>query len=115
MPEPVLISIAAALAAKAVTGLYDFVRDRLANRPGATEVLEAAAGAQPDSAEVVALGEVLATAEAADPEFGIELRARWHAASVEQRADRGGVTNQVSGSVRGNVVQARDIQGGISF
>ena len=112
MPEPVLISIAAALAGKAVTSLYDFVKGRFAGRPGAALALEAATGAEPDSPEVRALGDELAKAEAADPEFADELRARWRDVSVQQKGE---VNNQISGTVTGNVVQARDIEGGISF
>ncbi|HEX2134001.1 MAG TPA: hypothetical protein VHH15_20845 [Actinophytocola sp.] len=112
MPEPFLISIAAALTGKAVTGLYEFVRQKFSSDPAATRTLEAAAGADPDSPEVTALGEELARAEAEDPEFATELRTRWRDVSVQQR---GAVNNQVSGTVSGNVVQARDIQGGISF
>ncbi len=112
MPEPVLISIAAALAGKAVTSLYDFVKGRFAGRPEAARALEAATGAEPDSAEVRALGDELAKAEAADPGFADELRARWRDVSVRQKGE---INNQISGTVTGNVVQARDIEGGISF
>jgi hypothetical protein len=67
---------------------------------------------RPDSPEVAALGEELARAEAEDPAFSAELRERWRTASVEQH---GGVNNQVSGTVSGKVLQARDISGDISF
>jgi hypothetical protein len=39
----------------------------------------------------------------------------WREMTVAQQADRGGVVNQVSGNVSGKVVQARDIEGGVSF
>jgi len=115
MPEPVLISIAAALAGKAVTSFYDFVKQRFAGRAEATKALEAATGAAPDSVEVVALSEELAKVEAEDQDFSIELRTRWRDVAIQQQAQTGGVVNHISGNVSGKVVQARDIQGGLSL
>jgi hypothetical protein len=115
MPEPVLVSIAAALAAKAVTSIYDMVKKRFADRAEARAALEAANNAPNDDQAVHALAEQLAVEEAADPEFGASLRAEWAKVNVEQHADRGGVTNQITGNVSGKVVQARDIDGGVSF
>jgi hypothetical protein len=115
VPEPVLVSIAAALAGRAVKGLYELVRAHFADDPDATAALDAAEGAAEDSPEVRELGERLERAEAADPEFGERLRAEWAATGVNQRAESGGVTNLISGSVSGKVVQARDITGNVSF
>jgi hypothetical protein len=114
MPEPVLVAIAAALAGKAVTSLYDVVKKKFSGRKEAAAALEAAQGAAPDSPQVHALAAELSRAEAEDPQFGTELRQLWNSVSVQQ-ADHGAVNNQISGTVTGNVVQARDIQGGISF
>lgn len=115
MSDPVLISIAAALASRAAGTVYDVVRKKFASKREATAVLEAAADASSDSSEVQALTEELARAESSDPEFSAELRAIWREVSVEQHAERGGVVNQISGNVSGTVVQARDIQGGVTF
>ncbi|TDP96440.1 hypothetical protein [Labedaea rhizosphaerae] len=115
MPEPVLVSIAAALATKAVSSLYDMVKKRFEQRAEARAALEAATAAPQDEQAVHALAERLAVEETADPEFSRALRAEWAKVSVEQRADRGGVTNQVTGEVSGKVVQARDIHGDVSF
>jgi hypothetical protein len=113
MSEPVLLSIAASLATRAVAGLYQLVRDRFADDPVATAVLEAAEGAPEDSPQVRALGAVLEQTAAADPEFGDVLRrAHAEAGGVTQT---GRVTNHISGTVKGNVVQAGDIQGGVTF
>jgi hypothetical protein len=109
MPEPILISIAAALAAKSATSLYDLVKRRFVGRKEATAALEAAESKPPDSPEVAALATHLAAAEATDPAFGMELRHTWQQVSAE------GVNNQITGNVSGKVVQARDIEGGISF
>jgi hypothetical protein len=111
MPDPILVSIAAALAAKSVTSLYELVRRKFTGRDEATEALEAAAGAAPDSPQVEALATHLAAAAAEDAEFGDRLHATWQQVS----ADRGGVVNQIHGTVSGKVVQARDIEGGVTF
>ncbi|GAA1283448.1 hypothetical protein [Saccharothrix xinjiangensis] len=116
MPEPVLLSIAALLATRAVSGLYELVRARFADDPAATAALTAAEGAAEDSPQVRVLGDVLERTAAADPGFEDELR-RAHAEAVrEGRVNQAGrVTNNISGTVHGNVLQAGDIQGGVSF
>ncbi len=111
MPEPILVSIAAALAAKSATSLYELVKRRFAGRADAGAVLEAADGAQPESPEVAALATRLAAEETEDPAFGVELRQVWQ----QVNASGDGVVNQITGNVSGKVVQARDIEGGISF
>lgn len=111
MPEPILVSIAAALAAKSATSLYEVVKRRFADRKEAEAALEAVGGAPSDSPEVAALATHLAAAETDDPTFGVELRRTWQQVS----ASRGGVVNQITGNVSGKVVQARDIKGGISL
>lgn len=115
MPEPALISIAAALASRTVIGLYKLVKEKFADDHLATAALEAAEGAAGDSPEVRELSEKLAGAESADPEFAERLRAEWERAGGALHAESGGVINDVSGDVQGNVLQARDIHGDISF
>lgn len=105
------MSIAATLAAKSVTSLYDLVKRKFAGSETATAALEAAEHADPGSPEVARLATQLAAAETEDPMFGRELRNVWEQVS----ADRGAVVNQISGNVSGKVVQARDIEGGVSF
>jgi hypothetical protein len=111
MPEPILVTIAAALAGKSVGNLYDLVRKKFADRKQATAALEAARGTAPDSPEVHTLSEHLAEAATTDPAFAATLQATW----AQLSASTGGVVNQVSGTVHGNLVQARDIQGNITF
>ena len=111
MPEPILVAIAAALAAKSATSLYDLVKRKFAGRKEAEAALEAADGAPPDSPEVTALATQLAAEETEDPAFGVELRHTWQQVGASQ----GGVVNQITGNVSGKVVQARDIEGGVSF
>jgi hypothetical protein len=111
MPEPILVSIAAALAAKSATSLYELVKRKFTGRKEATAALEAAENAAPDSPPVATLAAHLAAAESEDPAFSVELRHTWQQVS----ADHGGVVNHITGNVSGKVVQARDIEGGVSF
>lgn len=115
MPEPVLISIAAALASRSVVGLYKLVKKKFSNDPEAAAVLEAAEGAAEDTPALKKLQDKLAKAQTEDPKFAKELQDEWARVQVENQAETGGVVNSVTGSVSGNVVQAREIQGGISF
>jgi hypothetical protein len=113
VPELVLIEITAALAAKTAESVYELVRDKFKGRRKALAALEAADGADQDSPQVVALAEELATAEPRDAQFREQLRAQW--AAVQGQAFDGCVANTIGGMVTGNVVQARDITGDISF
>lgn len=114
MSEPVLLSIAAALATQAVRGLYQLVKAKFADDPAATAALEAAEGAAEDSPEVRELGATLEQATQDDPEFAERLRGEWERFTSSGNAQTGGVVNQVSGQVD-KLVQARDIHGGITF
>lgn len=109
MPEPMLVSIAASLASRAVAGLYELVRAKFADDPVATAALTAAEGAAEDSPQVRELGEALERTVEADPAFGAELRAQ------QAVTQTGRVTNHFSGTAQGSVVQAGDVQGGINI
>jgi hypothetical protein len=113
MTDPILMSVATALATKAATGLYEFVKTKFSQRADDARVLEQARDAKPDSPPLHALAAALGRATAEDPTFAAELHAQWQ--HVAQRAESGGVNNQVSGTVHGNIVQAGDITGGIHF
>jgi hypothetical protein len=93
--------------------LYQLIKAKSADNPDASAVLDAAEGAAEDSAEVRELAATLEKKQATDLTFGTYLRQEWERATVEQHAECDGVTNQVSGQVSGNLVRARDIQGGI--
>lgn len=113
MPEPILLAMATAVASKAGLDLYGLVKRRLGWAAESDAALDAAT-ADPENHELVAaLAQHLAEAEAADPEFSAQLRAAW--AATTSAADHDGVVNQVSGTVAGHVVQARDIHGDIRF
>jgi len=116
VPEAVLVEIAAALAAKAAESLYDFVKDRFKGRKKALAVLEAADGTAPESPQVLALADELQTASDYDPTFAEQLQARWAAVqSGGTVANAESVTNSVSGTVHGSVIQAGNIQGNITL
>lgn len=114
MPEPILVSIAAALAAKGATGLYDLVRRKFAKNSGALAALEAASSAPEDEGPITALAERLYEAEAEDGEFSEALREEWNKLP-ESRVSHGDVHNSVTGTVTGKVVQLRDVHGNINL
>jgi hypothetical protein len=115
VPDPILVSIAAALASKGAATIYDVVKAKFAGNRAAIEALESADGATPESPLVHTLSEHLEQAEQDDKAFSEQLRNRWHEVSIAQDANDGGINNLISGSVSGNVIQARDINGGITF
>jgi hypothetical protein len=126
MADPVLIAVATALAGKAagaiasggaaaLRSLLDLVKAKFAGRPDAEQALQAAHDEPQRTENVDRLAAALEEVAAADPEFGEQLRSLWDRASAELHADHGGVINEVSGTVGGNVVQARDVAGSISF
>ena len=112
MPDSMLIAIATTLATKAAGSLFDLVKSKFGKR-GAKDVavLDAAAAAGPESPEVGELAAALDAAVADDPAFAEQLRTEWRAV----QAGSGDVHQSITGNVSGRVVQARDIQGGITF
>ena len=64
--------------------------------------------------QIPGLARALAAAAAADPVLAGEL-ADWHRGTVVTVTGAGDVSASVSGTVDGNVVQARDVTGGITF
>jgi hypothetical protein len=115
MPDPILVSIAATLASKGASALYDVVKKKFTGSPEATASLADAQDGAPNSPQVHALANQLARAESSDPKFAADLRAVWDQVSAQQQTSNGGVANQVSGTISGKVIQARDIQGGVIF
>jgi hypothetical protein len=124
--EDILTAVALAMATKTVEGLTEagkaafaavtrLVRERFQRRASAQAALAEAETGPPDEARIESLRDELAQAAAHDPEFDRELRRLWRDVSPHSAADGGGVINNLSGSVAGNVVQARDVHGGISF
>ncbi|WP_216915954.1 hypothetical protein [Nocardia noduli] len=111
MVEPALIAIASALAARAAASLYELVRAKFGDDSEETAALEAADGAEPGSPPVQRLAGILERTERTDPEFGTRLRGEWSKVG----GGNGDINNQISGTVSGNALQARDIGGGVTF
>ena|SRR5688572_6668109 len=122
MPDPVLLAIAAAVAAKgteaAVEGgrgmlktLVRLIRERVGRGTSGQVALDDAAAHPDDPRRHDALAAVLAEWVARDQEFGARLRECWAAVQVES----GGVINRFTGTAAGPVIQARDIRGDITF
>jgi hypothetical protein len=124
--EDVLASIALMVATKATEGLSEagraafaalarLVKRRFQGSGSAQAALTEAEADPADSTRLESLREELAQAAADDPAFDHQLRRLWQDLALHLEASAGGVVNNLSGPVGGNVVQARDIQGGISF
>lgn len=127
MIDPIMIAVATALAAKAAEGLSEagraafgklvrLVRSRLAAEPDGTRALESAERDPGGEQAVERLAAALAAAAERDPEFATEVARLWSVVrDGVAAATHGGTVNQLSGTVGGAVVQARDVSGGITF
>ncbi|CAM5540690.1 MULTISPECIES: hypothetical protein [Streptomyces] len=100
------------------TALRDLVRRRGSGEEPSGEGELTALAQQSDSAERARqLAETLALRARQDPAFA-EALAAWRREAetlVPNQTGSGDVRNEVSGTVHGNVVQARDIHGSIRF
>ena len=99
----------------ALSALVSLVRRGFAHRPSAEAALGAAQDNPDDPRRIETLRYELEGVAADDPEFAAKLLAAWHDVQVHLNARDSGVINQIVGAVDGNVVQARDVHGGISF
>ncbi|MBP2475893.1 hypothetical protein JOF53_004765 [Crossiella equi] len=115
MPEPVLVSIAAALATKGFVHLYELVKQKFAGDEVATLMLESSERAAEDSKEVRRLAGALEEAEQEDPAFKKALREEWQKININPQVAAGGVSNVITGTVHGMAIQARDIKGDINY
>jgi hypothetical protein len=127
MSDPLMTAIATTLTSKAIDGLSEagkaavqalarLVRRKLGADEASTDVLTRVEAEPAGEADRLVLVRALTRAAADDPVFARELTSCWQeltAAHVVNAPD--GVVNSVSGSVEGNLVQARDIHGGLSF
>jgi hypothetical protein len=123
MTDPFLDSLATALAGQAATALgaasraalqkiRDLLGKRAARDPETQAALEAAQPEQPDT--VRALAQRLDQVATDDPELAQLISSARTALRQEIAASDGGVVNQNRGSAQ-NLIQARDIHGGITF
>lgn len=123
MTDPFLDSLATALASQAATALSsagraalqkirDLLGKRAARDPETQGVLEAAQPAAPET--VRALARRLDQVAQDDPELAGLISAARTVLSEEFTAIDGGVVNENRGTAQ-NLIQARDIHGGITF
>jgi hypothetical protein len=126
MDQEILTAIATALATRAAEGLAGgggaafealtrLVRRAFHGRASAQAALADAEADPADETRIGSLQQELANAAAEDAVFETDLQAVWRDLSPHLTAGYGGVANNVSGTIEGNVVQARDVHGGISF
>jgi hypothetical protein len=120
MADEIMVAVASALAAKAadaVAGaaheawvrLVRLVRSRCGGDAPGAPALEAACSRPGDRDAVHELAVALDRAAAADPEFGVELRALWLEAAPHLSAAGASAVNVVTGTVGGHLIQARDL------
>jgi hypothetical protein len=127
MTDPVTTAVAVALVSKTVDELAEsgraafaalgrLIRRKMGGREESQAVLVHAEAHPDDPAARRALAEALRHAVHDDRQFAEELHRLWRdVQNMCNAATDGGVVNTLSGDVGGNVVQARDVQGGISF
>lgn len=60
-------------------------------------------------ATIAALAQAMLQAASTDPHFAVQLQILWDKASMELAANDDATINQISGTVFGNVIQARDV------
>lgn len=125
MTDPFLDSLATALAGQAATALgaagraaVQKIRDLLAKRaardPEAQAALEAARQPSAGPETVQALAQRLDRVAEDDQELAELIKTARTVLRQEFTVDNGGVVNQNTGTVR-NLIQARDINGPITF
>jgi hypothetical protein len=126
--DPVMLSVASTVAAKAadaaadgartaVAALVRLIRGRLGKNNADAMVLDDAQSQPGDQAAVVQLATVLERMAEADPGFGSHLRVLWPQAQAELAARDGGVVNTSTGTVGGHLIQVRDmhVQGNLQL
>jgi hypothetical protein len=127
-PDPVISAVAAAVAGQAAEAaiaggknacavLIRLIRERFGRGTDASAALEQAQENPENEVAVAAVASALERLVAADASFAVRLRELWTQASLELSATDGGVTNSVTGSVGGHLMQARDlhVEGGLHF
>jgi len=126
MADPMMIAIAAAVAGKvtesltagakaALGGLVKLIRQRFGTDDAAQAALADAERTPGDDKRIAALAAQLERLTREDHRFAEQLQRLWPQTGARLQAQHGGVVNEVSGTVTGNVIQAHQIEGGIKF
>ena len=126
MTDPIMLSVAGAVAGKAAEALTEggknalaalvrLIHSRLGHSDAAMRALEPVTSGAADPAIVHELAQALERTAAADPGFAAQVRALWPPAREEIAAHDSGTVNISTGSVAGHLIQARDlnVQGGL--
>jgi hypothetical protein len=100
---------------KALVRLVGALRERFRRQPAERGVLEIALENPDDPEARRALVQLLDEHARNDPEFARQMHDLWAEAAAELDAAMGSTTNTVRGDVGGNVVQTRDVYGGITL
>jgi HEAT repeat protein len=127
-PDPILSSIATAVAGKAAelavqggkeacAALIKLIRERFSQDRAAAAALEAAQGKPAQDAAVADLARALERLTSEDAVFAAQVHQLWPRARAELSASDGGIVNSATGSVGGHLMQARDVrvEGGLHF
>jgi hypothetical protein len=128
MPDPVISSVAAAVASRAAelavqggkeacAALVRLIRERFGHDKAAAAALEAACGSPQDETAVARLALELERLVLIDAHFATRIRELWPRAVAELSVGDGGGVNSATGSVGGHLMQARDVrvEGGLHF
>jgi hypothetical protein len=99
----------------AIEALTGSVRRKFENHDAARSALADAAADPANDIKMGVLRQELAAAANEDRAFDANLRDIWRDVLSHLDASDGGMVNIISGTVHGNVVQARDVHGGITF
>jgi hypothetical protein len=126
MTEPIMLSVASAVAGRATEAAVDasktalnalvrLVRERLGRSKPGQRAIQRADAAPENRAFVEELAQALEDAASADLGFAVQVRLLWPQAQTELHAQQGGVINTSTGTVGGHLVQARDmhVEGGL--
>lgn len=101
--------------AEAVAHLISALRATFRRDPASRGTLEIAVEAPAEPTALESLVSLLRERAANDTEFGAWLIDIWDEARPHLQTSANTTINAVDGTVHGNVVQARDIRGGIHF
>ena len=101
--------------AAALGRLISALRAKFHRDPATRGTLEIAVESPDSQVAVDDLAAILRDRIASDPEFGEWLVNLWTEIAPQLRVSTSRQTNIISGTVKGDAIQARDIQGGIHF
>jgi hypothetical protein len=101
--------------AEAAARMISALRAKLRRDPVSRGALEIAVEAPAEPAALESLVSLLRERAAKDTEFGAWLAGLWAEVRPDLQAGESTTVNVIGGTVYGNVVQARDIEGGVHF